>query len=77
MHYVDVQHSLCLRERRRSVALFSQNAYTERTIAALVKGETPLPSSDKVGTHRHRDTQRGRRLYKPTLGKQAKIGKIQ
>jgi hypothetical protein len=56
--------------------LLSQSTYTERTIAALVEEETPMPSSDRVGTHRHRDTKTGKRSYKPTLGKQAIKGKI-
>jgi hypothetical protein len=53
------------RRRRWPAALPSQNAYTERLIPPLVKVENSLPSSD-------RHTQTGRRLLKPTSGKEAK-----
>jgi hypothetical protein len=69
VYYIDVQNtifSLRLRERRRrSAALLSQSACTERSIPPLVEEETQLPSSDRG------DTQTGRRSLKPTLEKYA------
>jgi hypothetical protein len=45
--------SFRLRERRRrSAALLSQSAYTERPIPPLVEQETLLPSSDRGDTDR-------------------------
>jgi hypothetical protein len=41
-----------MRRRRRSVALLSESACTERPKPPKVEEETPLPSSDGGG-HRH------------------------
>jgi hypothetical protein len=61
-------HRLRGRRRRRSAALLSQSAYTERPDSPLFEEETPLPSSD-------RDTHKiGSRSHKSTSGKQKKNG---
>jgi hypothetical protein len=50
----NIQHT---RERkRRSAALLSQSAYTERPIPLLVEEETPLPSSDRGGHRQEGDS---------------------
>jgi hypothetical protein len=38
-----------LRRRRKSSALLSQSAYTERLISPLIEEETLLPSSNRWG----------------------------
>jgi hypothetical protein len=59
MCYVDVPHRHFLvssNTEEEEVLCCTQNAYTERPIAPLVKEENPLPNSDRGRqTYRHTD----------------------